>query len=218
MASSMRRVTPRAMSVLSASVADTSIERTDGRAARAPTVRAPPTAPTPSDAMRNPNPSAPSPSTFLARSGTYTLKLKTQRLTTKTRPMASRSRGVPAAYRTPSAISSKIDARAGPAGKPRAFIRKSVTMTPMKPRLLTKNVGATPRRAITIPATAGPTREVEPRGVERDRARHVGAAHQLHHERLARGLVHDVGEDEGQGQHGHVPAIHVARRHQQGEQ
>src|SRR5213593_2672017 len=50
----MRRVTPRAMSVLSASVADTSIERTDGRAARAPTVRAPPTAPTPSDAMRNP--------------------------------------------------------------------------------------------------------------------------------------------------------------------
>ena len=36
--------------MLSASVADTSIERTDGRAARAPTVRAPPTAPTPRDA------------------------------------------------------------------------------------------------------------------------------------------------------------------------
>jgi len=30
-------------------------------------------------------------------------------------------------------------------------------MTPMKPRLLMKNVGPTPKRPITTPATAGPT-------------------------------------------------------------
>ena len=64
----MRRVKPSPASMPSARVAATSIERTDGkRAARAPTVKALPTAPTPSDAIRNPNPSAPSRRTFLAR-------------------------------------------------------------------------------------------------------------------------------------------------------
>jgi hypothetical protein len=52
------------------------------------------TAPTPSEVIRNPKPSEPSPSTLLARSGTYTLKLKTQKLTVTWRPRRNRTAGV----------------------------------------------------------------------------------------------------------------------------
>src|SRR3989442_835849 len=58
---------------------------------------APVTAPIPSAAMRKPNPSAPSPSTFRATRGTTIVKLKTQRLTTSTRPRTSAIRDVPSA-------------------------------------------------------------------------------------------------------------------------
>ena len=60
--------------------------------------------------------------------------------------------------------------------------------------------------------------EVEPGRIERHGARDVGAADQLHHERLARGLIDDVREAQGEAQHRHVPVLHVARRHQEGQQ
>ena len=72
--------------------------RTGGSGPRQnPTVSAPATAPTPSAAMRKPKPSAPSPRTWRASSGTYTLKLNTVMLTTKTRPSSSRIIGARAA-------------------------------------------------------------------------------------------------------------------------
>ena len=61
------------------------------------------------------------------------------------------------AYRRPSAISSRIDARASRAGRPGDSSLASVTITARKLALFTKNAGTTPKRPITTPATAGPT-------------------------------------------------------------
>ena len=78
-----------------ATAAVTSSSPTPGSGlARVPRASAPETAPTPSAVIRNPKPSGPRWSTVRARSGTYTVKLKTKRLTTKRMPRMARIRGV----------------------------------------------------------------------------------------------------------------------------
>src|SRR5260221_2883772 len=88
-------VTERNSSPEQATPSDAAITTIGGsRDPIAPSERPAATAPTPSDAIRNPNPSEPSPSTLVASSGTYTLKLNTQKLTVTWRPRRNRTVGV----------------------------------------------------------------------------------------------------------------------------
>ncbi len=83
------RAAARPSSPPHASAAAANMSARGGRGPAIPSDSAPDTAPTPSEAMRKPKPSAPRPSTVRTTSGTYTVKLKTQKLTKKQRPRAS---------------------------------------------------------------------------------------------------------------------------------
>ena len=66
-------------------------------------------------------------------------------------------RGVRIAYATPSRISSVIERPRWARGRPSARTASSAAITATKLRPLTKNARPTPYRAISRPATAGPT-------------------------------------------------------------
>jgi hypothetical protein len=84
------------------------------------------------------------------------VKLKTVMLTAKSMPSTTRTTGVRAAYCTPSATSSSIVAFRRGEGWPGGSV-KSAAPTARMPAALTTKAGTTPKRAMTSPATAGPT-------------------------------------------------------------
>src|SRR5262245_65438312 len=94
-ASQNERVTERRSSPEHATPSAEAIRTTGGsRDPIAPSESPAATAPTPSEVIKKPKPSEPSPSTLLAKSGTYTLKLNTQKLTVTWSPRRKRTEGV----------------------------------------------------------------------------------------------------------------------------
>jgi len=108
--------------------------------------------------LRKPKPSAPRWSTWRARSGTYTLKLKTQRLTTATSPSTTRITGrfrrvlnacgdLLASWRRPCSVR----------GRPWAFSLKRTTIIAAKPSAVQAEGGRHAEARDEDAATAGPT-------------------------------------------------------------
>ena len=107
--------------------------------------------------MRSPNPWAPSCRTCEATSGTKTLKLSTNRLITTSKPSVVATVGVAAAYVRAPMSPARSPTRPAGSGRPSVRIASSAPSTARKLMPFRKNAVATPKRAMSSPATAGPT-------------------------------------------------------------